>query len=140
MSASGSGAFAAPVLSESRHPWFPPAQALSDPIAEGKLLINNSLTGKKEVFVPMAKRQVRWYTCGPTVYDATHMGHARTYLTFDVMRRIMSDYLHYDVLYQINITDIDDKIILRARQNELVARLEADASVGWPRYTGNERS
>lgn len=48
------------------------------------------------------------------------MGHARAYLTFDILRRIMADYLHYDVQYHINITDVDDKIILRARRNHLV--------------------
>jgi len=81
--------------------------------------------------VPMNGREVRWYTCGPTVYDSSHVGHARSYLTFDIMRRIMSDYFKYNVLYQINITDIDDKIILRARQNELIARLEKDESVSF---------
>jgi cysteinyl-tRNA synthetase len=49
------------------------------------------------------------------------MGHARAYLTFDILRRIMEDYFHFDLLYQVNITDVDDKIILRARQNKLMA-------------------
>jgi cysteinyl-tRNA synthetase len=49
------------------------------------------------------------------------MGHARAYLTFDILRRIMEDYFHFDLLYQVNITDVDDKIILRARQNKLLA-------------------
>lgn len=79
--------------------------------------------------MPMQSRHVRWYTCGPTVYDSSHVGHARTYLSFDIMRRVMTDYFHYNVLYQINTTDIDDKIILRARQNELMRQLEADNSV-----------
>lgn len=57
-----------------------------------------------------------WYGCGPTVYDASHMGHARTYVTFDVIRRIMSDYLNYDVTLCMNITDIDDKIIKRSSE------------------------
>ena len=77
----------------------------------------------------MKDRHVRWYTCGPTVYDSSHVGHARTYLSFDIMRRVMTDYFHYNVLYQINTTDIDDKIILRARQNELLRLLEEDKSV-----------
>jgi len=79
----------------------------------------NSLTGEKEPFVPLEGRRVRWYTCGPTVYDVAHMGHARAYLTFDILRRIMSKHFGYDLHYQINITDIDDKIILRSRQNKL---------------------
>lgn len=55
------------------------------------------------------------------MYDDAHMGHARAYLTFDIMRRIMEDYFGYPVLYQMNITDIDDKIIQRARVNKLWA-------------------
>lgn len=134
MSLSGNGASRAPSSSRSggdshRHPWHPPGIDTSDPIASGHLLLLNSLTGKKEPFVPAKARHVRWYTCGPTVYDSSHVGHARTYLSFDIMRRVMTDYFHYNVLYQINTTDIDDKIILRARQNELLRRLAEDASV-----------
>ena len=88
-------------------------------------------------------KKVLWYTCGPTVYDVAHMGHARAYLTFDILRRIMMDYLKFDVKYQrpghkiacdswrcerINITDIDDKIILRARQNKLFSDFSKEAA------------
>ena len=73
-------------------------------------------------------RTLRWYTCGPTVYDVAHMGHARAYLTFDILRRVVEDYFGYSVLYQMNITDIDDKIILRARRNKLVADFGAAAA------------
>ena len=83
------------------------------------LQVVNGLTGEKEPFKPLNGKKVLWYTCGPTVYDVAHMGHARAYLTFDILRRIMMNYLNFDVQYQINITDIDDKIILRARQNKL---------------------
>lgn len=69
------------------------------------------------------------YTCGPTVYDSCHMGHARAYLTFDILRRIIEDYFGYEVTYQVNITDIDDKIILRARRNHLLAEFAADTTV-----------
>ena len=51
-----------------------------------------------------------WYSCGPTVYDASHMGHARTYIAFDIVRRVLTDYFHYDVTYVMNITDLDDKV------------------------------
>ena len=131
MSAYGTGSFCPPVsdAGSNRHPWHRPQAAA--PETAGRLMIRNSLTGRKEPFVPMHGRRVRWYTCGPTVYDSSHVGHARTYLSFDIMRRIMTDYFHYNVLYQINTTDIDDKIILRARQNELVRRLEADVAVGY---------
>ena len=74
---------------------------------------------QKEVFIPQNGNQVTWYNCGPTVYDASHMGHARTYLTFDIVRRVISDYFGYNIFYVMNITDIDDKIIKRARQNHL---------------------
>uniref|UniRef100_A0A9J8CTF7 Cysteine--tRNA ligase, cytoplasmic n=1 Tax=Cyprinus carpio carpio TaxID=630221 RepID=A0A9J8CTF7_CYPCA len=73
-----------------------------------------------EVFVPQKGNRVLWYCCGPTVYDASHMGHARSYISFDILRRILKDYFKYDVFYCMNITDIDDKIIKRARQNYLL--------------------
>ena len=55
------------------------------------------------------------------MYDASHMGHARSYITFDILRRVLSSYFNYDVVYVMNITDIDDKIIRRARRNHLMA-------------------
>jgi len=92
------------------------------PEGESRLKVFNSLTKEKNDFVPQhpGGKRVFWYGCGPTVYDASHMGHARSYITFDILRRILSDYFHYDVLYCMNITDIDDKIINRARRNHLV--------------------
>ncbi|KHJ81502.1 hypothetical protein OESDEN_18812 [Oesophagostomum dentatum] len=59
------------------------------------------------------KSEVKWYICGPTVYDSSHMGHARAYLSMDILRRVMTSYFGYDVQYVMNITDIDDKIIKR---------------------------
>eukprot|EP00397_Hematodinium_sp_SG-2012_P012572 GEMP01012745.1.p1 GENE.GEMP01012745.1~~GEMP01012745.1.p1 ORF type:complete len:776 (+),score=217.25 GEMP01012745.1:85-2412(+) len=88
------------------------------------LRIGNSLTDDKEPFIPKDGRRVAWYVCGPTVYDMCHMGHARAYLTFDILRRLMEDYFGYEVFYQINVTDIDDKIILRARQNKLLEQYD----------------
>ena len=70
-------------------------------------------------FVPAKGRRVGWYICGPTTYDSSHLGHARNYVTFDVIRRILSDYFNYDVFSVMNITDVDDKIIRRARQEML---------------------
>jgi len=95
-------------------PWQPPSNT-----NEVQLKLFNSLTRKKELFIPQDGKKVTWYNCGPTVYDASHMGHARTYLTFDILRRVMSDYFGYEVFFVMNITDIDDKIIKRARQNHL---------------------
>ncbi|RHZ79280.1 hypothetical protein Glove_150g98 [Diversispora epigaea] len=83
------------------------------------LKIYNSLTRSKVEFIPRKGKLVTWYNCGPTVYDAAHIGHARLYVTIDIIRRILSDYFKYDVFFVMNITDIDDKIILRARQNYL---------------------
>ncbi|KAM8938889.1 cysteine--tRNA ligase, cytoplasmic [Pelodytes ibericus] len=95
-------------------PWSPP-EAKEQP----KLRLYNSLTRSKDVFVPQNGKKVTWYCCGPTVYDASHMGHARSYISFDILRRVLKDYFKYDVFYCMNITDIDDKIIKRARQNYL---------------------
>lgn len=94
--------------------WNPP-----DSKPRRTLRLYNSLTRQKEEFVPQTGNRVYWYSCGPTVYDASHMGHARSYISFDILRRVLSDYFGYDVLYVMNITDIDDKIIKRARQNHL---------------------
>ncbi|KIY44586.1 hypothetical protein FISHEDRAFT_51156 [Fistulina hepatica ATCC 64428] len=100
-----------------------PERTLStDPV----LKVYNSLTKSKNEFVPRNGRLVKWYNCGPTVYDASHMGHARNYVTQDVLRRIMSDYFGYDVHFVMNITDIDDKIIKRARQNHLLEKFRED--------------
>ena len=95
--------------------WSPPIGGAEAP----KLKLYNSLTRNKEEFVPMNGSRVTWYNCGPTVYDASHMGHARTYLSFDILRRVLQNYFGYNIFYVMNITDVDDKIIKRARQNHL---------------------
>eukprot|EP01087_Luapelamoeba_hula_P015080 TRINITY_DN4470_c0_g1_i2.p1 TRINITY_DN4470_c0_g1~~TRINITY_DN4470_c0_g1_i2.p1 ORF type:complete len:744 (+),score=147.00 TRINITY_DN4470_c0_g1_i2:33-2264(+) len=89
------------------------------------LKVLNSLASKSKVaFIPASGNRVTWYICGPTVYDSSHFGHARNYVTFDVVRRILSDYFNYDVFSVMNITDVDDKIILRARRNYLLQHYE----------------
>jgi len=95
------------------------------------LRVYNSMTRTCTPFVPMAGKRVLWYMCGPTVYDSAHLGHARTYLSFDILRRILTKYFHYDVLLVMNITDVDDKIIKRANENgvgfrELAAQYESE--------------
>ena len=80
------------------------------------LHIYNTLTRQKELFTPLHESKVGLYVCGITVYDLSHMGHARTYLSFDLMVRYLS-HKGYDVNYVRNITDIDDKIIQRANEN-----------------------
>ncbi|MFA5271672.1 MAG: cysteine--tRNA ligase, partial [Candidatus Omnitrophota bacterium] len=79
------------------------------------LKILNTLTRQKEDFLPQNYPQVRMYTCGVTVYDSCHIGHARSLYIFDVMRRYLK-YRGYDVKFVRNITDIDDKIINRANE------------------------
>ncbi|CAE6439057.1 hypothetical protein ACGC1H_006911 [Rhizoctonia solani] len=106
---------------KSRQPeWIQP-QRSDEPV----LKVYNSLTKSKTEFVPKKGRNVTWYNCGPTVYDASHMGHARNYLTQDIIRRILTDYFGYDVHFVMNITDIDDKIIIRARQQYHLDTLSA---------------
>ncbi|KAK4501951.1 hypothetical protein PRZ48_007761 [Zasmidium cellare] len=85
-----------------------------------KLSIYNSLTRSKTPFVPREGKKVSWYACGPTVYDDSHLGHARNYVSQDIIRRIMQDYFKFDVTFVMNITDVDDKIILAARKQHLL--------------------
>lgn len=77
------------------------------------LEIYNTATRKKEKFEPIESGKVRMYVCGPTTYDQSHIGHARSYVFFDVVRRYL-EYLGLSVNYTQNITDVDDKIINRA--------------------------
>ena len=77
--------------------------------------IYNTLTRKKEEFKPMKEGHVGMYVCGPTVYDAPHIGHARSAYAFDVMRRYFA-YKGYKVKFVRNVTDVDDKIINKAMQ------------------------
>lgn len=95
---------------------------------EPSLQVFNSLTRTKVDFVPIHGKQITWYTCGPTVYDSSHLGHARNYVTQDVLRRILRDYFGYDVQFVMNITDIDDKIILKARHTHLLKEFKEEHS------------
>jgi cysteinyl-tRNA synthetase len=113
------------MMSEIKQPkWRVPSE-----VKLPSLAVYNSLTRNKvyiyrlcqDKFVPEDPTQVGWYCCGPTVYDSSHMGHARllndyvnkrAYITFDILRRIMQDYFQYKILYVMNITDIDDKVYI----------------------------
>ena len=77
--------------------------------------IFNTLSGKKEVFEPIEDNKIRMYVCGMTVYDDTHIGHARTFLSFDLIVRYLRS-IDYEVQYIRNITDVDDKIIARSEE------------------------
>ena len=79
------------------------------------IYIYNSLSRKKEEFRPIKKNNVKMYVCGPTVYDESHIGHARGAFIFDVIKKYF-EYSSYKVKYVRNVTDIDDKIIDKARK------------------------
>src|SRR5476649_334373 len=81
------------------------------------LQIFNSLTKQKEGFKPIQEGRVNLYVCGMTVYDFCHIGHARVLVVFDVVTQYLRQ-LGYKVTYIRNITDIDDKIIQRAQENQ----------------------
>lgn len=79
------------------------------------LKLYNTLARKKEIFKPVNKKEVRIYVCGPTVNDVPHLGHARSQISFDVLRRYLK-FLGYKVKFVSNITDIEDKIINKAKE------------------------
>jgi len=79
------------------------------------LRVHNTLTGSKEPFEPLVPGKVRMYVCGVTVYDYCHIGHARSALVFDVLRRYL-EYSGFVVEFAKNFTDVDDKIIKRANE------------------------
>src|SRR3989304_9357484 len=79
--------------------------------------LNNSLTKQKEEFTFDKIKPINFYTCGPTIYDSAHLGHARTYVSLDIIRRIL-EYYGYDISFAMNITDIDDKIINKVNNLE----------------------
>ena len=83
--------------------------------------IYNTLTRKKEEFVPIEEGKVRMYVCGPTVYNYIHIGNARPMIVFDTVRRYM-EYVGYDVNYVSNFTDVDDKIIKKAIEENSTAQ------------------
>ena len=77
--------------------------------------LHNSYTNKIEEFTPIEENKVRMYVCGPTVYDYAHLGHARCYITWDVLYRYLK-FKGYDVKYCRNVTDVDDKILKKAEK------------------------
>ena len=77
----------------------------------------NSLSKKKEKFIPINKDSVRIYTCGPTVYDVAHIGNFRTFIFEDLLKRFLL-YKDYSVTHIMNITDVDDKTIRRSIKDD----------------------
>jgi cysteinyl-tRNA synthetase len=107
-------------------PWTPPE--LLAGVQLPKLKIHNSLTRRKDDFVPTDPegKVVTWYACGPTVYEDAHLGHAKNYISTDIIRRIIKDYFGFQVKFVMNTTDLDDKIIVRGRQQHLFAQFKQE--------------
>ena len=83
--------------------------------------IYNSLTRKKEEFIPLNPGKVSMYVCGPTVYNYFHIGNGRTFIVFDTIRRYM-EYRGYEVNFVQNFTDIDDKMINKANEENTTVK------------------
>ena len=81
----------------------------------------NTMTRKKEEFVPLEEGKVKMYVCGPTVYNYIHIGNARPMIIFDTVRRYM-EYKGYEVNYVSNFTDVDDKIIKKAIEEGVTSK------------------
>ncbi len=93
------------------------------------LRIHNTLTGKKEDFIPLQEKKVGMYVCGVTVYDLCHIGHARSAIVFDTIYRYFR-YRGYEVTFVRNFTDIDDKIIRRANEEGVDCKTIAEKYIG----------
>jgi len=92
---------------------------------ERVMKIYNTLTRKKEEFIPINENEVRMYSCGPTVYNYFHIGNARPFIIFDTVRRYL-EYRGYKVNFVQNFTDIDDKMIKRANEENITVKELAD--------------
>ncbi|MFZ5828197.1 MAG: cysteine--tRNA ligase [Bacillota bacterium] len=90
--------------------------------------VHNDLTQKKEEFVTVEPGKVRFYNCGPTVYDYFHIGNARNFVVFDTVRRYL-EYRGYDVTYVQNFTDIDDRMIKRAQERGITVKELAEEMI-----------
>jgi len=94
------------------------------------LRLYNTLTGAKDIFAPIDPRHVRMYACGPTVYDAAHIGNARPIIVFDLLFRLLRHlYGPEHVTYARNVTDVDDKINARAAQRGITIRELTDGTL-----------
>ncbi|XP_014478439.1 PREDICTED: probable cysteine--tRNA ligase, mitochondrial isoform X2 [Dinoponera quadriceps] len=85
---------------------------------ETEVTVYNPITRCKVPLILTTRNTLKWYMCGPTVYDSAHIGHATTYIKSDIIRRILTDHFNIDVLLVMGITDIDDKIIKRSIENK----------------------
>ena len=80
--------------------------------------VYNTMTGKKEEFIPIDDKEIKIYVCGPTVYNYFHIGNARPFVVFDTLRRYL-EFTGKNVKFVQNFTDVDDKIINRAKEEGL---------------------
>ncbi len=95
------------------------------------LIVKNTLTGKIEEFKPLNGNKIGIYVCGPTVYDNGHLGHGRSAVAFDIIRKYLT-YKGYNVTYVSNYTDIDDKMIKRANEEGITVKELAERII--PEY------
>lgn len=86
------------------------------------VMIFNTLTRSKVRFIPNDAKTITWYQCGPTVYAESHLGHARTYVGLDIIRRVLRDFFGYNIVLCQNVTDVDDKIIIRSSERGIPFR------------------
>ncbi|XP_068950205.1 probable cysteine--tRNA ligase, mitochondrial isoform X2 [Petaurus breviceps papuanus] len=116
-------------LARQRPPaWLPSARCVC--VGRGKewrlplghdsgIQIYNSLTQRKDPLILPRPEAISWYSCGPTVYDHAHLGHACSYVRFDIIRRILTKVFGYNIVMVMGITDVDDKIIKRATEMDI---------------------
>ncbi|XP_054740356.1 probable cysteine--tRNA ligase, mitochondrial [Anastrepha obliqua] len=97
--------------SASQHLWQPPASGTDTGIR-----IHNCIAREQVPLILPNDTYATWYTCGPTVYDSTHLGHASCYVKLDIIQRILRQYFNVNVVTAMNITDIDDKIIRKSEE------------------------
>eukprot|EP01129_Flabellula_baltica_P007862 TRINITY_DN3082_c0_g1_i1.p1 TRINITY_DN3082_c0_g1~~TRINITY_DN3082_c0_g1_i1.p1 ORF type:complete len:551 (-),score=84.44 TRINITY_DN3082_c0_g1_i1:18-1670(-) len=103
------------------HPYFPNGKV------DTHITVFNSLSNQKNMFqIESVDKPIKWYTCGPTVYDDAHLGHARNYVTLQIMIDILSKYFGYHIDHLMGITDIDDKIVKRAKERQMDVKVLAD--------------
>lgn len=90
---------------------FPRSQIYRRASTMASFRVHNTLKpGSPQPFVPIEEGKISWYACGPTVYDHSHLGHARNYVSTDIIRRVLIHLFGYQVKFVMNITDIDDKV------------------------------
>lgn len=88
--------------------------------------VYNCITRSKEPFILQNDKCLKWYTCGPTVYDSAHIGHASCYMKLDIIQKILKNYFKLNLVTVMNITDIDDKIIKRGSEEKVIYKNIAD--------------